>query len=272
MSGLGLAGVNSFFETTSIEYTTHNINRETTTNDNPVAKLVQLSDLHIRDIHWYYNNLADKVNSINPDFIFFTGDIIDNNRNMGLLDKFIGLLNRDITKVAILGNWERWKVDINKLRKVYENHNCELLINQSKAFNVKGSILLITGLDDLFGGSPDFQKAVKNIAYENNHIMLAHCPQHRDFIIDDINLLNKSKHDNIKKLSVSHVFSGHTHGGQVTFLGYAPFLPNGSGRYLKGWYADKKPYLYVSRGIGTSLLPIRFGSRAEVPVFNYYLS
>lgn len=38
----------------------------------------------------------------------------------------------------------------------------------------------------------------------------------------------------------------------------------GSGRYLKGWYRDAEPPMYISKGIGTSVLPIRFGARAEI--------
>ena len=60
------------------------------------------------------------------------------------------------------------------------------------------------------------------------------------------------------------MLSGHTHGGQITFLGIVPFKPQGSGRYLKGWYKDSDPKMYISKGIGTSVLPIRLGARAEM--------
>ncbi len=46
-----------------------------------------------------------------------------------------------------------------------------------------------------------------------------------------------------------------------------PILPRGSGRYVKGWYRDAGPPLYVSRGIGTTMLPFRLMARAEIPVF-----
>jgi predicted MPP superfamily phosphohydrolase len=46
-----------------------------------------------------------------------------------------------------------------------------------------------------------------------------------------------------------------------------PFwLPPNCGRYLEGWYEAKGSRLYVSRGIGTSLLPIRFLCRPELAV------
>ena len=58
--------------------------------------------------------------------------------------------------------------------------------------------------------------------------------------------------------------SWHTHGGQITFLGFVPFKPRGSGKYLKGWYKESEPKMYISKGVGTSILPIRFGARAEI--------
>jgi len=67
-----------------------------------------------------------------------------------------------------------------------------------------------------------------------------------------------------RNLVVDLVLSGHTHGGQITFLGIVPFKPQGSGKYLKGWYKEDKPKMYISKGIGTSILPIRFGARAEM--------
>lgn len=82
---------------------------------------------------------------------------------------------------------------------------------------------------------------------------MSHCPEHRDIIA-------KEKGN----LTIVLVLSGHTHGGQISFLGFAPFKPQGSGKYLKGWYKETEPKMYISKGVGTSILPIRFGARAEM--------
>ena len=44
------------------------------------------------------------------------------------------------------------------------------------------------------------------------------------------------------------------------------WLPHDSGHYLEGWYADNGSKMYVSRGIGTSTLPIRFLCRPELAI------
>jgi predicted MPP superfamily phosphohydrolase len=67
-----------------------------------------------------------------------------------------------------------------------------------------------------------------------------------------------------KRMNV--ILSGHTHGGQINLFGIIPFKPVGSGRYLKGWYHDKT--MFVSKGIGTSILPARFMARAEMALFH----
>jgi uncharacterized protein len=63
------------------------------------------------------------------------------------------------------------------------------------------------------------------------------------------------------------VLAGHTHGGQVR-LPLVPvfWLPHGSGRFLEGWYTERGSKMYVSRGIGTSILPIRFRCPPELSI------
>lgn len=164
------------------------------------------------------------------------------------------LIDNSIKKYAITGNWEYWgKVDLTKLKNTYSKNNCELLINENKTISIKNREISIIGIDDLVGGNADFGKAVENLKQTETNIVLSHCPEHRDIIIKQKGNLN-----------IDLVLSGHTHGGQITFLGIVPFKPQGSGKYLKGWYKESEPEMYISKGIGTSILPIRLGARAEM--------
>jgi predicted MPP superfamily phosphohydrolase len=219
-------------------------------------KVVQVSDLHIQSVSPSLKRLAGKINALQPDLILITGDAIDNRDNMDVLDQFLQLLAYDIRKVAITGNWEYWgTINLVDLQQLYARHNGELLINQSKQFAFRDKTITITGVDDYVGGHADITSAMQTYQSGDYHIILNHCPAYAD--------------DIIKKLAgmvpVDLILSGHTHGGQVNLLGFVPFKPQGSGLYLKGWYHDRK--MYVSRGIGTSILPVRFMARAELPVF-----
>ena len=55
--------------------------------------------------------------------------------------------------------------------------------------------------------------------------------------------------DNIYDFRHSYSYSG-----QIRILGKSLFLPQGSGKYIKGWFDNQFPYLYVSKGLGTSIL------------------
>jgi predicted MPP superfamily phosphohydrolase len=221
-------------------------------------KILQVSDIHIQSVNTFLKRIARKINRIQPDLIVVTGDSVDRQRNMSELKKFLGLISKDIPKIAITGNWEYWgRIDLEELRSVYEDHNCKLLINEHHTIQVGENTILVSGLDDYIGGKQDFS-ILSNLPIDPDfHIVLAHCPQQRDFI--EMNVESSDE--------IDLILSGHTHGGQVNLLGYIPFIPNGSGEYISGWYKEAKPHLYVSKGIGTSIHPVRFGARAEIATF-----
>jgi uncharacterized protein len=227
-------------------------------SDSSKLKLIQVSDLHIRAIGRNHRNLAEKINKLKPHLILFTGDSIDRYKSQKVFDEYLSLFDHSIKKVAILGNREYDRgVIIQELADIYKKHNGELLINDSRRYEFGKTSISITGVDDYVAGTADFEKAIKNYLPADHHVILTHCPLHRDII--------KQQLENI---SVDFVLSGHTHGGQIKILGYAPFTPDGSGHYVNGWYKENSPHLYVSKGIGTTAFPIRFGSRAEIAVFN----
>jgi predicted MPP superfamily phosphohydrolase len=66
---------------------------------------------------------------------------------------------------------------------------------------------------------------------------------------------------------VALTVAGHTHGGQVRVLGYAPFVPSRFGdRYVYGHVVEKGRNLIVSGGLGCSIAPVRLGSPPEIVV------
>ena len=65
--------------------------------------------------------------------------------------------------------------------------------------------------------------------------------------------------------------AGHTHGGQLVVPGLAPFwLPPGGKRYVRGWYSRNGSQLFVSRGIGTSIIPARLFARPELAIIEVH--
>lgn len=229
-----------------------------TGREDPI-KFIQVSDLHLNELKGFHRGIAEQINVERPDLILVTGDAIDRSDAVGLFDEFLALIDPMIPKLGIPGNWEYWgEVDLDALCKVYLKHRGDLLINQHTQLKLRSRRVNVIGLDDLRGGHPDFEQAVTDLPAADHTLVMAHCPAYRDTISNEKG-----------KLDIDLVLSGHTHGGQVNFFGWVPFKPGGSGRYLSGWYEDTEPKMYVSRGIGTSIVPVRFGARAEVAVFQF---
>lgn len=232
-------------------------------------KLLLLTDLHFRKWVWpFHIKLARKINRLKPDLILISGDIVDQTGIIAPAIKFFDLLNQTIPKAAILGNHDHKNhVNIQEYKELFEQHNCAFLMNASKVFTIDGERVMITGVDDFIEGHASFTKAVKDVGKEKNHILLVHSPLQQETVQKEIKKINATRGED-EQLNIQYIFAGHNHGGQVTFLGFVPVLPEKSGNYLNGWYNSQPPYLYVSKGFGTSALPFRFGSRSEVTVFN----
>lgn len=232
------------------------------------VKLLFLTDLHFKKfLDPSYRKLARKINEIAPDLILISGDVIDEDGIYVTAKKFFNMVELSILKVAILGNHDhKNRVRFETYSKLYAENNCELLLNESKGFTFHGNRIVITGVDDFINGIPSFSKAVKNVGREENHLLLIHSPLQQEVILKEVTEINKLRAEDAK-LTIQYIFAGHNHGGQLCIVGFAPILPKMSGKYLKGWYNKTPPYLYLSRGFGTSTLPFRFGARSEVTLF-----
>lgn len=251
-AGLGVLGYGSLVEPRWVDITTRTLPRPRDAASSP--SLVQISDLHLEDVGEPHAAIAEAVVRRSPELVLITGDAVDSSRAIPALESFLALLPYGIPKLAVLGNWEHWgRVDRSRLAAAYERANGTLLVNRSVEQETRGGEIRVTGLDDLVGGSPDLT-AIPGGRDTSLHLLLAHCPAQRDRL-------------GARAVDVDLILSGHTHGGQIQLFGHAPVVPRGSGRYLEGWYRDGGPPLYVSRGVGTSVVPVRVGARPEITFF-----
>ncbi|MGV3656539.1 MAG: metallophosphoesterase [Chitinophagaceae bacterium] len=236
------------------------------------VKLLLLTDLHLKNSYRpYYARLVRTINRLQPHLILISGDMLDAGGDVKLLEKFLSNIKWSIPKAAILGNHDHANDARNgDIAALLKQYNGQLLVNRSHAFTLQGERIVITGLDDFIESNHDLIKAVENMGKETHHLLLLHSPLQQLMALKDIATENRRRppHD---QLNISYIFAGHNHGGQVRFRSYAPVRPMMSGHYLNGWYNNEAPFLYVSKGFGTSRFPIRFGARAEVTLFDYYV-
>lgn len=233
------------------------------------TSIAQITDLHLRKYGQHEQDLIGELFRLNPDILLLTGDIIDDYRNMDILEQFLWDLPDAPQKFAISGNWEHeGGIDFSQLRSLYNQTGIHFLVNESTTGEVHGKQFLITGMDDYVESTPDLQQALRHASPSPNHLLLAHCPGYRD----EVNaLLDSADHVWIDDYKFRALFSGHTHGGQVTIFGFAPVLPRGTHGYSAGWYRDGGVPLYVSRGIASTGIPVRFMCPPELATFQFHM-
>lgn len=256
-------------ETLFFEVNTFNIGKSKGTKK---IKLLLLTDLHFKRNYWiFHKKLVNKVNALKPDLILIAGDLVDEFGTAAPAAKFLQQLDSAIPKIGIMGNHDhKSEVSLNDFINLYERNKGFLLVNESKLFEFDGNQLMITGLDDFIEGKANFYHAIKGIKNPENHLLLIHSPKQQEKVKKELKKINEVRKPG-EQIQIQYIFAGHNHGGQVRFLAYAPVMPEKSGKYMNGWYNKKPPFLYVSKGFGTSTLPLRFLARSEVTVFNWWI-
>lgn len=223
-------------------------------------KIVHFSDLHYGNTININNidKVITKINSLKPDIVIFTGDLIDNKYNMTKEDttkltKSLKKINYNLGKYAVLGNHDFYKDEFNNI--MYDSDFTLLKNSYDTVYNKDNNPILIYGVDNVTYGSPSLtgldKKELENISYK---ILLVHEPDYID------NILNK--------YDIDLILSGHSHNGQIKLFGLKPFYkPDGSKKYFSPHYKENNTDIYISNGIGTSIIQFRFGS---IPSINLY--
>ncbi len=211
-------------------------------------KIIQLSDLHTYRFGVREKKVLEIIRQEEPDAILISGDTVANEGDWQSVGILLSRLRAPLGVFVVRGNWEHWRPNPDEL-KVYESSGVTFLNNDARPLLKK---VWVVGLDDSLSGVPDQGKAFAKVPQGAFSIALFHSPAYFDSINSRVNL----------------GLSGHTHGGQLRIPFLPPiWLPEGSGPYVEGWYTHGSKRMYVSRGVGNSILEMRFACRPEVAVF-----
>ncbi|MFC4556940.1 metallophosphoesterase [Virgibacillus kekensis] len=223
-------------------------------------KIVQFSDTHVG--HHYsldkLKKLCQKINSVTPDLIVFTGDLVDDpdtyNWNSDIV-RILSSLQAKHGKYWIYGNHDHGGYGTQTLREVMDKAGFQLLQNSHTSINSSNESIVLAGIDDVMLGKPDLDKALQGTDPDKFTILLSHEP---DFAEETLHY------------PVHVQFSGHSHGGQVRlpFIGDL-YTPDYADKYVMGKYILEggKLELHVSRGIGTTRVPYRFLCKPQFHVY-----
>jgi predicted MPP superfamily phosphohydrolase len=214
-------------------------------------RVVQLSDLHLGPLTSgeQLRRAIEVANNLNPDLIALTGDYISHERHYAApCAEIVGRLRARCGVFAVLGNHDHW-TDAALITDLFRAEGIKVLINEGMRFEKDGASFWLAGVDDTMVGLEDLPLALAGARREEMKLLLAHNPI----------ILRRAA-----RAGVDLVLSGHTHGGQVTIRSERGASGRPRRRLLRGLGRQGDTQIYVTRGLGTVILPIRYGCPPEV--------
>ena len=216
-------------------------------------RIVHLSDLHYGPLvdPQHLERAIEIANDLNPDLIALTGDYISQDRSYAAgCAALVGRLRARHGVFAVLGNHDHW-TDAKLIADLFRAEGIRVLVNEGLRLDINGEAFWLAGVDDTMVGLEDLPLALAGSTDGEFKLLLAHNPI----------ILRRAW-----RADVDLVLSGHTHGGQVTLRPEKNRSGRPRRRLLRGLGRRGNTQIYVTRGLGTVVLPIRYGCPPEVSV------
>lgn len=223
-------------------------------------KIAVLTDLHVGSPHINIERLrtvVERTNAERPDLVLMLGDFVIDDVVGGSFvepEAIAGVL-RDLRAplgtVAVLGNHDWWN-DGERVGRALREANVTVLENDVALIERDGRAFWLAGIADLWTHRPDIAGTLGRVTSDDPVIILSHNPD----IFPNV------------PPRVSLTLAGHTHGGQVNFpfIG-RPVVPSQFGqRFAAGLIREEGRVMFVSTGVGTSIIPVRFRVPPEVVI------
>ena len=241
--------------------------------------------LHISDSHFplHLNTLRrffDKLAVFEPDFVVYTGDIIESDDGVPHCVEALSKLKARVGKYAVLGNHDHYNYsahdvmaflftlmgrffcptetnNVEKLKQALTGIGCRVLCNEAVRFDLEGETIYLIGLDDPVTRKADPAKAFQDVNGKGIKILLTH----------SVDVMRK-----LDNYPVDLALGGHTHGGQILIPFYGPLPLKTHSRLGRKFIVGLNRYhhalTYTSRGIGEGkFFSFRFLCRPEAVLF-----
>lgn len=225
--------------------------------------VVHISDLHIQKLGTREHEVLQILNELKPDLVFLTGDYVQWDGDYEAALDFLSRLKAKVGVWAVMGDYDYSRSRESCLfchekgsGKPSHRHSVKFLRNSYEKVELPGGIIWIGGIDGVPERPYSSDRQLLPQKGEGAAIILSHNPNTFDLLKEDQSVL---------------MLSGDTHGGQIPLpswlwriLGYEK-----TARYRQGLFENGRKKMFVSRGIGTSHLPIRLFSPPEVVVLHF---
>lgn len=221
-----------------------------------------IGDTHVASPHVdaaRMGRIVERVNDLRPELVLLLGDYVGGHapaaeRSPAEQQEILGgvatfaALNARYGAVAVLGNHDSW-YDRQAITTALQEAGVAALWNRHVVIRRSGGPIVIAGVADLWTGDPDFAAALDGAPAGADTIMLSHSP---DTLPD-------------MPPGPALMLSGHGHCGQVSLpLIGRPIVPLRNKRYACRLVREDGKTLYVTAGVGTSILPVRFLNPPEI--------
>lgn len=227
-------------------------------------KIAVISDLHNAEFGQNNSSLISLIEKEEPDIIAITGDLIDSSRtDIEIAENLVKKLVEIAPCYYVTGNHEAWIGEqYQELEEKLLDIGVVIFHDNTEQVAKNNEIIQFAGLDD-----PDFTDRDSSIQESMLNTKLGNMGLTEDYCV----LLSHRPEtfNAYASKNIDLVLSGHAHGGQfrLPFIGgvIAPnqgFFP----KYDAGEYFEKNTTMIVSRGIGNSIIPIRFNNRPEIVI------
>lgn len=286
--GLGTSLFSSFIYGFTNKYR-YQVRRVPLTMKNLPDAFKGLRAVHISDIHsgsftdkYAVEEGINKILELNPDIIFFTGDLVNDHAHE--MDSFRDLfrkLRAPLGVFSILGNHdygeyalpgglsekervEKVKDNVEKLKELHQNLGWQLLMNEHAVISRNGQTIAVLGIENwsMKGNFPRYGKMEEAYPASAGHpfkILLSHDPSHWEGEVRQ------------KYRDIDLMLAGHTHGMQfgVEFPGFKWSPVQYMYKQWAGLYKQEEQVLYVNRGFGFIGYPGRVGILPEITVLEF---
>jgi len=225
------------------------------------VKIAALSDLHVGAPHIGLDKLqriVERTNAENPDVVVLLGDFMIGGPNQQggirggsyvepeIIARELANLRAPLGVFAVLGNHDWW-FDGERMGRALTAAGIPVLEN--RAVRV-GNAFWLGGIADLWTRVPDIEGTLKQVQGDDPVVLITHNPD----IFPDV------------PTRVSLTLAGHTHGGQVNLPFFGRVVTTSKLGYVAGDFFEQNHHLFVTTGIGTSIVPVRFGVPPEIVV------
>ena len=224
-------------------------------------RIVYASDIHQGGLYTQsrVESLISHINACSADIVLLGGDYADDSNSAIAFFRNLPRIHSRYGVYGVLGNHDRTipESNLTTLRAAMISAGVTPLINDVAEVRIGMSSIYIAGIDDVGNGYPDLKGVAKRTDAADYVIFLSHSPA----VIEDV---LTARDRNSRKDWFDLGLFGHTHGGQIAILG--PLLKDDGvpNKYTSGWFRHNRTDMLVSRGVGTSGIPVRFLCQPQI--------